>query len=370
MGTSGRNGQSQLAALPFSATTATENLLAWYGACGRNLPWRNTRNPYRIWLSEIMLQQTGVDAVIPYYRQFLECYPDVAALATAPVEEVIERWAGLGYYRRARNLHAAAGAVIGRFGGRFPDSVADLQSLPGIGRSTAGAIMALAFDRAEPILDGNVRRVLCRLCAFADNPQSAAAQRQLWAWAQALVSRDRPHDYTQAIMDLGATLCTPRRPRCSDCPLQDICRGYADGIAEQLPGKSLRKNTPLRRQVALALERDGLILVCRRGLDGMLGGLWEFPGRAVAEGESEDAAAAALAADYAAGNLRLLGGVRHVYSHFRLELAVYAADADRADRVAAGGDCRWLPPGELANTALHGAHLKALPLLFAAKEHA
>jgi len=365
-----RNGQTAPAKLPFPAAEATARLLLWYGACGRNLPWRNTRDPYRIWLSEIMLQQTGVDAVIPYYRRFLEAYPDVAALAAAPVEEVIERWAGLGYYRRARNLHAAAAAVVARFAGRFPDDAADLQGLPGVGRSTAGAIMALAFDRAEPILDGNVRRVLCRLCAYADDPRTAAAERQLWFWSQALVSRDHPHDYTQAVMDLGATLCTPRRPRCSECPLQGLCLADVRGLAEQLPARTKGKKTPQRRQVALVIERDGRVLVCRRGLDGMLGGLWEFPTRAVADGESADEAAAALATDHAAKDPGLLGGVRHVYSHFRLELTVYAVRSSGVDRVAENSDCRWLTSEELAETALHGAHKKALPLLAAGKERA
>jgi len=363
-----RNGQVESVQLPCSALVASGKLLAWYGASGRTLPWRNTRDPYRIWLSEIMLQQTGVDAVIPYYRRFTDFYPEVAALAAAPVEEVIERWAGLGYYRRARNLHAAAGEIVARFAGRFPDDVDDLQSLPGVGRSTAGAIMALAFDRPEPILDGNVRRVLCRLCAYGDDPRTAAAERQLWAWSQELVSREHPHDYTQAIMDLGAILCTPRRPRCSECPLCELCLGYVRGDAEQLPVRTKRKTTPVRRQVALVIERAGRIMVCRRGLDGMLGGLWEFPSRPVADGESADEAAAALAANHAAESPGLLGGVRHVYSHFRLDLTVYAAGQRGSDKVAENSDCRWLTREELAETALHGAHLKALPLLTAAWE--
>jgi len=345
-----------------------ERLLAWYGRCGRDLPWRNTRDPYRIWLSEVMLQQTGVDTVIPYYHRFLERYPDVASLAGAPLEEVIELWAGLGYYRRARNLHAAAERVVALHDGRFPGDVERLQSLPGVGRSTAGAIAALAFNRPAPILDGNVRRVLCRLFALGGDPRCAAAEKRLWAWAEALTSRERPHDYTQAIMDLGAVVCTPRRPRCSECPLRQLCQGYQRGLAEQLPEARQRKPLPLRRQVALVVWREGKILVCRRGLDGMLGGLWEFPSRTLDEGEPTEKALARLLSAHGTTAPCLLGGVRHVYSHFRLEVALYGATVDRLPQVAESSDCRWLTLQELEQLALHGAHQKALPLIPKDKE--
>lgn len=355
-------------ALPFAGDAVAKRLLAWYGRSGRDLPWRHSRDPYLIWLSEIMLQQTGVEAVIPYYQRFVTQWPRVELLAAAAVETVIEQWAGLGYYRRARNLHAAACQVVEHCDGRFPADSEALQSLPGIGRSTAGAILALAFDRPEPILDGNVRRVLCRLFAFAADPHKAAAQRQLWAWAAALTSRDHPHDYTQAVMDLGATLCTPRRPRCPECPLQALCQGYARGRVEDLPVRAKRQAIPLQQQVAVVVWKNGRILVCRRGLDGMLGGLWEFPSRAVAEKLQPDEVAAQLAKEQALRGLRLLGGVRHTYSHFRLDLKLYGGEQTAVTAVAEGGDCRWLSIDELATTALHGAHRKALPLITAAKE--
>ncbi|MEJ2202291.1 MAG: A/G-specific adenine glycosylase, partial [Desulfuromonadaceae bacterium] len=185
-------------------------LLSWYGRQGRDLPWRQTRDPYRIWLSEIMLQQTGVETVIPYYLKFLDRFPSATALATADLDAVIELWAGLGYYSRARNLHATARKIVAEFDGNFPAEQSLLESLPGIGRSTAGAILAIAFEQKGVILDGNVRRVLCRLFALELNPRSTAAEKQLWRWAEALTPADRPHDYAQAIMDLGATICLPR----------------------------------------------------------------------------------------------------------------------------------------------------------------
>jgi A/G-specific adenine glycosylase len=242
---------------PFAPAEVSRALLAWYGREGRDLPWRRTRDPYRIWLSEIMLQQTGVGTVIPYYERFLAAYPTVGALAQPRVEEVVELWAGLGYYSRARNLHAAARAVVERHGGGFPADLAALQALPGVGLSTAGAILSIAFDIPAPILDGNVRRVLCRLFAMAEDPRRPAAEKKLWAWAEALTPADRPHDYAQAIMDLGATLCIPKSPDCPRCPLAALCQARAQGLERELPLSGRRKAVPTVLQVALLLEREG-----------------------------------------------------------------------------------------------------------------
>ncbi len=262
---------------PFAAGEVATRLLAWYGRCGRDLPWRRTRDPYRVWLSEIMLQQTGVATVIPYYQRFLQRFPDVAALAAATVDEVIELWAGLGYYSRARHLHAAARQVISELGGGFPDDLQGLTALPGIGRSTAGAILSIAFDKKAPILDGNVRRVLVRLYAIDQPPRVAAVEKILWRRAAELTPSESPHDYAQAIMDLGATVCVPRNPDCGACPLSALCRAYWLGLAAELPRRQVRKKVPLVRQVALLLERNGTYLVGKRPLQGMLAGLWEFP---------------------------------------------------------------------------------------------
>jgi len=224
------------------ADQVAPRLLDWYRCAGRELPWRNTRDPYPIWLSEIMLQQTTVAAVIGYYQRFLASFPTVEHLAAAPLDAVIDLWAGLGYYARARNLHKTAILLVEEFGGCFPRSVAALQQLPGVGRSTAGAIAALAFDQRAPILDGNVRRILCRLFALQQPPRSSSAEKQLWLWAELLTPQQQVHAYTQAIMDLGATICLPRQPRCTDCPLRQLCQAHQQGLERQLAlptGRSL-----------------------------------------------------------------------------------------------------------------------------------
>ncbi len=338
-------------------------LLNWYGLAGRELPWRKTRDPYSIWLSEIMLQQTTVAAVIDYYQRFLASFPSVDHLAAAPQEAVIDLWAGLGYYARARNLHAAAKLVVEEYGGHFPRSVAQLQQLPGVGRSTAGAIAALAFDQRAPILDGNVRRILCRLYALQQPPRSASAEKQLWVWAEQLTPQQRVHDYTQAIMDLGATVCLPRQPRCADCPLQPLCLAHKLGLEQQLPLKKTPKKVPVRHELALLLNWQGRYLVRRRAASGLLGGLWEFPTIALAEGESSEQKLALLMADLlVSGQAQPIGSITHTYSHFRLELQIYSLSLD--DRLTvAESQVDWCNLAQLQHLALHGAHKKALEKL-------
>ncbi len=351
----------------FAAAEVAARLLAWYGRCGRDLPWRQTRDPYRIWLSEVMLQQTGVATVTPYYERFLQRFADVNELAAATVDEVIELWAGLGYYSRARNLHAAACQLVAEPGGRFPSDLQELMALPGIGRSTAGAILSIAFDKKAPILDGNVRRVLIRLYAVDEPPRAASVEKFLWQRAEELTSAERPHDYAQAIMDLGATVCTPRNPDCQVCPLVSLCQANHLGLAGELPRRQPRKAVPLVRQVALLLERNGEFLVRKRPLQGMLAGLWEFPSREVTDGQPASAAAAELLAELVlSGRLYELGQVGHAYSHFRLEVAVFqvaVTDHLAVGQVAEGQPSLWLPTIDLAELALHGAHKKVWALL-------
>jgi len=350
---------------PFDPTTVASRLLAWYGREGRDLPWRRTRDPYRIWLSEIMLQQTTVAAVVPYYERFLALFPTVDALAAATLEEVIAAWAGLGYYSRARNLHAAAQKVVSCFGGTFPDDLSQLQTLPGVGRSTAGAILSIAFDKKGPILDGNVRRVLCRLFALRDDPRSAPSEKKLWVWAEALTPDDRPHDYAQAIMDLGATVCTPRAPLCGDCPLAELCHARALGLTEEIPAKRQAKGAPIRTEAALILMRGDHVLVRRRPYEGLLGGMWEFPCATVAPEETPAVAAARILRTFAEdGEPVAIGRVRHVYSHFRLDLYVFTARISHPLPLVAEGESVWMMPDALAAAPLHGAHKKALDLAF------
>lgn len=345
---------------PFDPADVAPRLLAWYDRHGRDLPWRRTRDPYRIWLAEIMLQQTTVAAAIPYYQRFLSACPDLAALAAAPLARVIELWAGLGYYSRARNLHRTAQLLIEQHGGRFPATVAELAALPGIGRSTAGAIVAIAFDRPAPILDGNVRRVLARLFALAEDPRAAAAERQLWLWAAALTSPARPHDYAQAIMDLGATLCTPKVPACHACPLAGLCLARRHGLERQLPAPRARKVVPVRRQVAVLVDRAGTCLARPRPATGFLGGLWELPNAELRTDESPLAVAGRLAAEFGlVGAAVLIGQLQHAYSHFTLQLALVRISVADGGRVAEG-EWQWLPAPQLQALPLHGAHRKAL----------
>lgn len=346
----------------FAAPEMARQLLNWYDRAGRELPWRKTRDAYRIWLAEIMLQQTTVAAVIEYYQRFLQQFPTLEHLAAAPLEQVIDLWAGLGYYARARNLHATAQKLVGEYGGVFPASTQELMRLPGIGRSTAGAVAALAFDQRAAILDGNVRRVLCRLFALQEPPRSAGAEKKLWAWAEALTPRQRVHDYTQAIMDLGALVCTPSAPRCEDCPLGGFCRALQLGLTNDLPLKKMGRKVPLRRQLALLLVAEAACLVRRRPPTGLLGGLWEFP-TLEAEGQpAVEAICSYLAGQKTWEKLELLGGARHTYSHFQLEIDFYRVELKAQAQIAEAGDC-WLPLDQLSQLALHGAHKKLLPLI-------
>ncbi len=349
---------------PFDPDEVPLRLLAWYGHRGRDLPWRRIFDPYPVWLSEIMLQQTTVAAAIPYFERFLERFPDLASLAAASLDEVIEAWAGLGYYSRARNLHAAARQVLAERGGVFPDSLEGLTALPGVGRSTAGAIRAIAFGKRGVILDGNVRRVLVRLFALAGDPRSSAAEKKLWQWAEALTPRERAGDYAQAIMDLGATVCLPRTPLCFECPLDGLCEARRLGRERELPESRKRAEVPTVIQAALLLERRGSLLVRRRPYEGLLGGLWEFPCAEAAAGERGEETARRLLADLGQeGPLSPAGEVRHAYSHFRLDLRLFRAEAMDHVRVAEGAESRWLSTAELAGFPLHGAHKKALKLL-------
>lgn len=259
---------------PFSAL-----LLAWYDRHGRtNLPWRQNINAYRVWVSEIMLQQTQVSTVIPYFQRFMQTFPSVATLAAADQDNVLHHWTGLGYYARGRNLHKSAQLICSDHGGELPDDPHALEALPGIGRSTAGAICAIAFNRRAPILDGNVKRVLARYHRVEGWPGQSAVQKKLWQLADDTTPRQRSADYTQAIMDLGATVCTRRQPQCSICPLSNDCSAFRHGVTDQFPASRPRKKLPVRTRFLLVLSnRSGEILLYQRPPNGLWGGLWSFP---------------------------------------------------------------------------------------------
>ena len=294
-------------------------VLTWFDQHGRkDLPWQYDTSPYRVWVSEIMLQQTQVRTVIPYFGRFMQRFPDVQALAAAPIDEVLHLWTGLGYYARARNLHRAAQEVCSEHAGNFPRDLEGLQSLPGIGRSTAGAILAIAFAQRASILDGNVKRVLARFHAVAGWPGHTAVHRQLWDFAEQHTPQQRVADYTQAMMDLGATLCTRSRPRCAECPLQASCSAHAQGLEGEFPGKKPRKVLPVRSTVFLILrDRQGHVLLQQRPASGIWGGLWCFP-----ELDSVEAAAPWCRDRLGREPSATLPGppFRHTFSHYHLDI--------------------------------------------------
>ena len=323
-------------------------LLAWYDHHRRDLPWRSPPgrrpDPYRVWLSEIMLQQTTVATVAPYFDRFVARWPDIRALAAASLDEVLHLWQGLGYYARARNLHACARAVVERHGGRLPDVSAALRALPGIGDYTAAAIAAIAFDQPLAAVDGNVERVMARIAA--ERAPLAIAKPRLRALAESLVPQTRAGDFAQALMDLGATICTPRRPRCVLCPWRENCAALALGIADSLPAPAEKPERPLRYGVAFWLSRgDGAVLLRRRPDQGLLGGMIELPStpwRSEAWTATESVAAAPAAAEWTL----LPGIVEHGFTHFRLELMLLAGTTGES---VAG---IWANPAEFGDYAL------------------
>ena len=342
-------------------------LLRWYTANKRDLPWRHRSDAYGIWLSEAMLQQTRVETVIPYYERFLARFPDVESLADADDEEVYELWAGLGYYSRARNLHAAARVVARERGGVFPDDAAGLQELPGIGRYTAGAIASIAFDRREPLVDGNVARVFARLFGIREDIRSKPVVDLLWERAGELVAGTRPGDLNQALMELGATVCTPRSPRCMACPVSKHCDALKVGDAESLPVKPRKKAPRKMRSVAAWVERRGKVLAVRREEGGLLGGLWELPGGELKPGEDPEVGLTqrvATSTGLAISGLKPVGEVEHLFTHRALRLAVYRSDSV-AGRVRITGyqDHRWITPAGWQRLAHAAPTRKALVLL-------
>jgi len=261
-----------------SALGFAQRVIAWQRDYGRHdLPWQNTRDPYRIWLSEVMLQQTQVTTVVAYYAKFLQAFPDIRALASASRERVLERWSGLGYYRRAHHLHAAAREIVLRHGGEFPEDAATLAGLPGIGRSTAAAIAAFAFGASAAILEGNVKRLLARHQAISGYPGAPRVAARLWQTAQAMLPARNVATYTQGLMDLGATICTRAQPRCVVCPVRDDCVALREGRVNELPTPRPRKSLPQRAVRVLLIERGGEILLEKRPATGIWGGLWSLP---------------------------------------------------------------------------------------------
>jgi len=361
-----------VAILPTTASTGdwfATSLLNWFDRHGRtHLPWQQNVDAYRVWVSEIMLQQTQVATVIPYYERFMNRFPTVTDLASAEIDEVLHHWTGLGYYARGRNLHKAACQVVSEFEGVFPDSVEALSTLPGIGRSTAGAIAAIAHGIRAPILDGNVKRVLARFHAVEGYPGDTAVARRLWAFADEHTPSQRVADYTQAIMDLGATVCVRSNPSCGACPLAERCAALRDDAIDRYPGRKPKRAKPVRRARLFVLhDGRGSCFLEKRPPSGIWGGLWTPPERPA------DTSAATLLAELGFSGIRpeqVAHGetFRHTFTHFHLDIEPVYIEVDRPPTLVQDrNDVRWHTPG--GNEAL-GLSAPAVKLLRALKEFA
>jgi A/G-specific adenine glycosylase len=328
----------------------SERVIRWQAAHGRHgLPWQGTRDAYRVWLSEVMLQQTQVATVIPYYRRFLERFPDVASLAAAPEDEVMALWSGLGYYARARNLHRAARAVVKQYDGVFPTTFDALEQLPGVGRSTAGAIAAFTGGERRAILDGNVRRVLARHAGIAGDPSSAATLAALWAEAQARLPGRGIESFTQGMMDLGADVCLAAKPLCLVCPVSADCVARVEGRIAELPGKRARREKARRRIAMLVVVSKGEVLLEKRPATGIWGGLWSLP-----EAPADEQPAKALARDWGleAARIEPLEPFEHAFTHFTLEVAPWRVQIAKASKIAREKPAMWMPLSEVTAAAL------------------
>jgi A/G-specific adenine glycosylase len=335
-------------------------LVAWFARGHRDMPWRRTRDPYAVWVSEIMLQQTRVETVTPYFTRWMERFPSVRALAEAPLDDVLTHWAGLGYYARARNLHAAARDVVTTYGGAFPSTAERLRELRGVGAYTAGAIASIAFGEAAPVVDGNVVRVLARVDALDGAADDPALKKRVWQRAEELVRADggaRAGDFNQAMMELGATVCTPASPGCSRCPLVTLCRARANEAVEQHPAPKTKKPPRAVDAVALLVERDGKLLLVRRPPTGLWGGLWEPPWKPVAAGKR--APGATIVARLAKGciglalaDIQSVGTYDHVLTHRHMRFHVFAARGRGRVKLDGWDAARWQTRADALDTGV------------------
>ena len=336
-------------------------LLAWYAQHRRELPWRKSQDPYAVWVSEMMLQQTQVRTVIPYFQRWMQRFPNVSALANADESEVLHAWQGLGYYSRARNLRRAAQEMLRVHEGRVPDQVSQLLALPGIGPYSAGAIASIAYGHAEPLVDGNVIRVLSRLFALRGDPNKAPLKAEIWAHARALVPKRAAGDFNQSLMELGATVCTPRAPRCPTCPLADHCQAFAQDLVELLPELPTRAKASAVHVVAAIATRAGRVLVTKLRPDApRWAGMWLFPHAEVGSDETAEAAVArALSSTVGLRGqaTELLCVVRHTVTRFRITLDAYRTSTSAGvAKALTASECAWKRPAELLDLAMPNAH--------------
>jgi A/G-specific adenine glycosylase len=353
--------------MPYSSSVA-KKLLAWYAKNRRSLPWRETRDPYAIWVSEVMLQQTRVDTVIPYYNRFLSLFPDVETLAKAPLQEVLKAWENLGYYGRVRNLHKAAKRVVTEMGGKLPETLEGWVDLPGIGTYTGSAILSIAYGLCLPAIDGNVRRVLCRLYAVDTPPDDPSTAERVREIAEGIIPSEDSSSFNQAIMDLGATICTPRKPACGVCPVRGCCLALGKSIQETLPLRKKRSPLP-HKDMTAALIRDGRgrYLVARRSEEGLLGGLWKFPGGEKQGAESLSKTVVRTVREEVGVSPVVeakVGVIEHVFTHFRMSLHVFRCRKEKGIPHPLGcAAWQWAGPKTLSALPLSNADRRILDSL-------
>jgi A/G-specific adenine glycosylase len=348
-------------------TEFQDALMSWYEKSHRRLPWRETRDPYRIWVSEVMLQQTQVSTVIRYYQQFIKKFPDVRALAQADTEEVLKSWELLGYYARARNLHRAAKMVTEKYNGIIPDSYDCFRELPGVGEYIAAAVMSIAFGQPYPVLDGNVKRVMARLFMLNFPVNEVKNKKKIYAKLKVVFAENTPGKFNQAIMELGALICKPRRPDCPGCPVSKYCGAYLMGKPEKYPVKVIKKALPEHAIAVGVIENEGKVLITRRREEGLLGGLWEFPGGKISARESAaDACVREISEEVNLGVLVTghLTRVKHAYSHFRITMDVYLCKfLEGTVELNGPVDFRWISLPEIDRYPYPAATHKFLPLV-------
>ncbi len=343
------------------------NLLRWFEAEARDLPWRRTRDPYLIWVSEVVLQQTRVEQGLPYYERFVNAFPTVQVLAAAPIDQVLKLWEGLGYYTRARNMHLAAQRVVSEHHGVMPERADLLQLLPGVGRYTAAAVASIAYGEAVAVVDGNVKRVLSRLFNIEDCIDDTAVEHQLWERANRLVPRRSPGDFNQAMMELGARICTPRKPDCAGCPVNAQCAAYGLGVAEARPVRKAKTPPKQKELLTAVIQEDGSYLLVRRPDEGLLGGLWEFPSFELDSAREhapyiEAQCRTELGVTVKAGGI--LATVKHAYTHFKVNMTVYACRRIKGQpKPGKHTEWAWVNKDALAQYALHKSQHKIIDVL-------
>lgn len=344
-----------------------KKLVNWYNNHQRQLPWRESRDPYCIWVSEVMLQQTQVATVIPYYYKFLEKFPNIQSFADADLNTVLKLWEGLGYYARAINFHRAANIVVSEFEGKVPDSFDEFLNLPGVGEYIASAVQSIAFSHPYAVLDGNVKRVAARLYTVNDPVNQSGSHKKFLSIAADLLEPKKSGIFNQAMMELGALVCKPKQPDCSQCPVQKFCRAYNKQLVNEYPKRIKKKRTPLYHVVAGVIQKEGSFLITRRKQDGLLGGLWEFPGGKIEKKEHPEQACIREIKEEVGLNIRIdthITQIKHAYTHFKIIMDVYLCEYI-SGRVSLDGpvDYRWIAPIEIQEYPFPKANHKFFPEL-------